>query len=40
MSERNQAKVKKLWKQGRNVWEVSQLTGVPESEVYEFVRTL
>ena len=40
MSKRNQAKVKTLWKQGRNVWEISQLTGVTESDVYGFVRTL
>lgn len=40
MSKKNQAKVKSLWKQGRNVWEISQLTGVSESEVSAFVRTL
>ena len=40
MSKRNQSKIKALWKQGRNVWEISQLTGVSESDVYGFIGTL
>ena len=40
MSKKNQAKVKVLWKKGRNIWEISQLTGVTESEVYGLVVTI
>ena len=40
MSKNNQAKVKALWKSGRNVWEISQLTGIPELDICGFVRTV
>lgn len=40
MSKKNQAKIKSLWKKGRNIWEISQITGVSEKEVTEFVRTI
>lgn len=40
MSKRNQAKIKALWKQGRNVWEISQLTGISEPEISCFVRAI
>lgn len=33
-------KIKALWKQGRNVWEISQLTGVSESKVAQVVRDM
>ena len=29
------AKIKSLWKQHRNIWEISQLTGLPTSTVEE-----
>lgn len=34
------AAVKKWWKQHRNVWEIAQLTGMPESKVQEIVSKL
>jgi len=40
MTKKQQAAAKLLWKQGRNVWEISQLTGASERDVTEFVRTL
>lgn len=40
MSKRNQAKIKALWKQGRNVWEISQITGQSEIDVLREVRSL
>ena len=30
--------IKALWKKGRNVWEISQLTGVDESKILEVVN--
>ena len=33
MTKKNQAKARALWKKGRNVWEISQITGIPESDV-------
>ena len=33
MSKNNQARVKALWKRGRNVWEIAQITGLPEGEI-------
>lgn len=38
MTKKQQAAVKRLWKQGHNVWEISQLTGCSEREIVEFVR--
>ena len=40
MTKKQQASIKRLWKQGRNIWEISQVTGVAERDVTEFVRTL
>lgn len=30
--------IKVLWKKGRNVWEISQLTGVSESKNLEVIN--
>ena len=30
--------IKKLWRNGRNVWEISQLTGVAESKILEVIN--
>ena len=30
--------IKKLWRNGRNVWEISQLTGVDESKILEVIN--
>ena len=30
--------IKKLWCDGRNVWEISQLTGVDESKILEVIN--
>ena len=38
MSKKNQEKIKSLWKKGRNVWEISQLTGLSEESISAFVR--
>lgn len=32
------AKVKSLWKKGRNVWEISQITGLSEQEILDIVN--
>lgn len=32
--------VRKWWKAGRNIWEISQLTGIAEATVTEIVRAL
>ena len=39
-SKKNIAKVRRWWKAGRNVWEISQLTGLDESVVMAIVRTI
>ena len=31
-------KILSLWKNGRNVWEISQLTGVSERDVMDVVQ--
>lgn len=38
MSQKTKAKIVKFWKQGKNVWEISQLTGVSESLVMDVVQ--
>ena len=38
VSKKIEAKIKQLWKQGKNIFEISQLTGVPETVVTEVVR--
>jgi hypothetical protein len=38
MSKKNEAKVLSLWKQGKNVWEISQLTGQTESDIMRLVN--
>ena len=38
MNKRIKARILKLWKEGRNVWEISQLTGVSEQEIMDIVR--
>lgn len=38
MSKKMEQKIKSLWKQGRNVWEISQITGVSEKDVMAVVR--
>ena len=38
MSKKLKAKILSLWKQGRNVWEISQLTGAPEKDVMDVVQ--
>lgn len=40
MSKKNQAKVKAMWKKGLNVWEISQITCISESDISSFVRSL
>ena len=30
--------IKKLWRNGCNVWEISQLTGVDESKILEVIN--
>ncbi len=40
MTKRNLAKVVKLWKQGRNVWEISQIVGCSEADVIEAARSI
>ena len=30
--------IKKLWRNGRNVWEISQLTAVDESKILEVIN--
>lgn len=37
---KQRAEVKKWWKQHRNVWEISQLTGIEESLVQSIVHIL
>jgi hypothetical protein len=37
---KQRAEVKKWWKQSRNVWEISQLTGIKESLVQSIVYIL
>jgi hypothetical protein len=34
-TQRNIATVKRWWKQGKNIWEISQLTGLAESLIGE-----
>jgi hypothetical protein len=34
------AAVKKLWQAGKNIWEISQILGIPETRVTEIVRKL
>jgi hypothetical protein len=38
MSKKTIAKIFTLWKKHRNIWEISQLTGVTEREVLEVVN--
>ena len=38
MSKKMKAKILKLWKDGKNVWEISQITGVPEHLVMDVVQ--
>lgn len=38
MSKKIKAKILSLWKQGKNVWEISQICSVPESEVMDVVQ--
>lgn len=37
---KQRAEVKKWWKQDRNIWEISQLTDIPESLVQSIVHHL
>lgn len=37
-SKKNIAAVRRWWKAGRNIWEISQLTGLSEQLVTEIVR--
>jgi DNA-binding CsgD family transcriptional regulator len=37
---KKKAQIKKLWKQGRNVWEIAQLTGIAESRVQKIVSEI
>ena len=30
--------IKKLWRNGRNVWEISQITGIDESKILDVVN--
>jgi hypothetical protein len=32
-------KVKSLWKSGKNAWEISQITGLPESVILDIVNS-
>lgn len=34
------SKVARWWKAGKNIWEISQLTGIAESVVMEITREL
>lgn len=38
MSKKLIANILKLWKEGRNVWEISQLTGASEQDVMSVVN--
>lgn len=38
MSQKKKAEVMSLWKKGKNVWEISQLTGLSEPEVMDIVQ--
>jgi hypothetical protein len=31
-------KVLSMWKKGHNVWEISQITGVSEQEIYKVIN--
>lgn len=33
-------KVKTLWRKHRNIWEISQITGIPESTVAKIVSDI
>lgn len=38
MSKKLKAKILSLWKKGRNIWEISQLTGATEKDVMDVVQ--
>lgn len=37
MSKKMRMRIWQLWKRGRNVWEISQIVGVSEAQVWEVV---
>lgn len=39
ISKKTALKILRLWKKGRNIWEISQLTKVSESVVYDVIRS-
>lgn len=38
VTKKQKTKIMRLWKKGRNVWEISQLTGKSESIVMDVVQ--
>lgn len=40
ISKFKQSQVKKFWKLGKNIWEISQLTVISESDIMKFIQTI
>jgi hypothetical protein len=38
MSKKMKVKILSLWKQGKNIWEISQITGASEPEIMDIVQ--
>lgn len=38
MTKKLKAAILKWWQKGKNVWEISQLTGATEQQVYEVIN--